>query len=360
MSTTSRAVLLALAAVVSAVGLGVGLNAAGPAAEPAPAGPRPAATSKPVMAPRQAEEKLDKAVAAAREKAARFLKLKQSPRGTWEDATGLTLAGMDGGMTALATLALLEAGVPADDAAVTKAVEYLVKLEPSKTYVVSLQTQVLARLGDKKHLPQIQKNVDWLLKEAIRKDGKLESWSYPGNQIGDMSNTHFAVVGLHAAAGAGAKIDAKLWRDIRDLYARTQLPDGGWGYSPAVGGERRTNSMTAAGLVALAIAAKYDKDAKGPYPEFEKGVKLLVPWDMESSGKSTGYALLTVAELGRALGASELKSGEKTWAWYREGAAKLVKVQNEDGSITFRTGIDTNPVLGTAFGLYFLGPPQKK
>ena len=127
---------------------------------------------------------------------------------------------MEGGCSQLATLALLEAGVPAKDPAVAKAVEYLVKLEPKKTYVVSLQTQVLARADPKKHAKQIQKNADWLIEKAVRKDGKLEGWSYPGHDLTDNSNTHFAVVALHAAAQAGAKVDAKIWeRDPRLVRA---------------------------------------------------------------------------------------------------------------------------------------------
>src|SRR5947207_3371459 len=83
------------------------------------------------------------------------------------------------------------------------------------------------RRDAKKHKEQIQKNADWLLETAIGlKGGKLEGWSYPGNQIADGSNTHYAVMGLHAATQAGAKVDAKLWEQIRDMYFRTQRNDG--------------------------------------------------------------------------------------------------------------------------------------
>jgi hypothetical protein len=40
---------------------------------------------------------------------------------------------------------------------------------------------------------------------------------------------------------------------------------------------------------------------------------------------------------------------------------KLLREQNQDGSFAGKgSGIDANPVLSTAFGLYFLGPPAKK
>ena len=169
----------------------------------------------------KADATLDEKVASARDKAIDFIKKQQKEGGHWEGVV-LNLLDMEGGCSALATLALLEAGVPAKDPAVAKAVEYLVKLEPKKTYVVSLQTQVLARADPKKHAKQIQKNADWLIEKAVRKGGKLVGWSYPGHNLADNSNTHFAVVALHYAAQTGAKLDAKaLGRDPRLLCSNS-------------------------------------------------------------------------------------------------------------------------------------------
>jgi squalene cyclase len=120
--------------------------------------------------------------------------------------------------------------VPANDPAVAKAVEYLVKLKSEKTYVVSLRTQALARADAKKYATEVQAGADWLVKNRIEKGGKLLGWSYPGNTVADNSNTHFAVMGLHAAARAGAKVDPAVWKQVRDLYAATQHQSGGWMY----------------------------------------------------------------------------------------------------------------------------------
>src|SRR5205823_1691362 len=108
------------------------------------------------------DEKFDKAVAAARAKAIDYLKAKQTRDGNWEGGDVLPLSGMDGGATGLVTLALLEAGVPAGDPVLAKPLAYLAALEPEKTYVVSLQTQVLCRAGPKKYKEAIQKSADWL------------------------------------------------------------------------------------------------------------------------------------------------------------------------------------------------------
>lgn len=299
-------------------------------------------------------------VATVRTKAVEFLKKQQDKNGTWEGMVLNLLADMEGGVTALAALSLLEAGVPANDPAVEKALAYLVRLEPQKTYVVSLQTQVLCRADAKKHKALIQKNVDWLLEKAVKTGDKVAGWSYPANEIADGSNTHFAIVALGVAAMAGAKIDATVWQQIRDLYVQTQQKNG-WGYilNRAVGGERATLSMTTCALLGLTIAAKNNPKAKGPDAAFDKGVAAL--FEVGPGTKSAAYELFATAELGRALDQKEFKSGQKAKDWYREGAEQLIRTQQKDGSLgTGKAGLDANPILTTAFGLYFLGPPAKK
>jgi hypothetical protein len=304
------------------------------------------------------EMTLDQKIAAAREKAIEFLKKQQDPNGSWEQAV-LNLLDMQGGTTGLAALALLEAGVPSKDPALEKAVDYLVQIESKKTYVVSLQTQVLARADAKKHAGLIQKNADWLIEKAIRKDDRLIGWSYPGHDLADNSNTHFAVVALHTAAQAGAKVDAKIWGQIRDMYLRSQT-ENGWGYynDRAFAGDRATSSMTTCGLVCLKLAAENDANAKVPDPAFDKGMSAL--FKIAGSSKSEGYELMALAELGRALGVKEFKAAKEKKAWYREGAQRLLIDQNQDGSFRGKgSGIDGSPILSTAFALYFLGPPPK-
>lgn len=317
------------------------------------------AVAAPVPKDDKAEREFREKVDAARDRAVKYLKDNQGPNGNWEGNAVANLGGLQGGSTALAVLALLEAGTEPKDPAVAKAVDYLLGLNPDKTYVISLQTQALARVDAKKHAKLIQANADWLMERAIVKEKKLRGWSYPAGEITDNSNTHFAIVALHAAAQAGAKVDADIWPQIRDYYAASQKRDGGWQYTGAeVGAAPSTQSMTLAGLLGLAIAVKYDKKAKGPDAAFDKGMKALLSANF-GAGKSVGYDLFTTAELGRALGATEFKSDKLARAWYREGVDKLVKNQQPDGSFKAgEHGIDaTMPIVSTACGLYFLGPP---
>jgi hypothetical protein len=352
-------VAAAAVAVCGTLVLGLALTAdtGGPAGTPSsvPVAGKPPVVDGPDETPGQN-------VTAAREKAVKFLKAQQTPQGHWEGYVLNFLADMEGGATALVTLSLLEAGVPADDPAVKKALDYLAKLPPKKTYVVSLQTQVLAKADPKKWLPQIQKNADWLLDTAIgwKQSGRLDGWSYPANATADGSNTHFAVFALDAAAGAGARVDAAVWAAVRDHYVRTRKA-GGWAYHDATGGSApATESMTAAALAGLALATHRHRTPSAAGGEaFERGMSSFVGMPA-GTRNSTGYLWLVTAELGRATGAAVFKSGGREVAWYKDGAARLVRDQRPDGSwVAGNAGIDKEPVLNTAFGLYFLGPPGK-
>lgn len=302
------------------------------------------------------EKALREKVDAARPKMVKYLKDARGERGTWEGGPLGDQLGFKGGATGLVVLALLDAGVPANDAVFETALPYLAELKPEKTYCVSLATQALARADAKKYAKEIQANADWLMEKAITKGAKLVGWSYPiEGPLGDGSNAHFALAALHAAQTAGSKVDPKLWGKVRDLYAREQARDGGWSYTSAPG--RPTASMTASGALALALAAKHDKPAD-PDPALTKALALLVKNSLDDT-KSTGYLLFTHAELGRALGSAEFKHEKQSRAWYREGAERVFKAQAENGSVTFKDDIGGNAVLGTAFALFALGPPTK-
>ena len=77
----------------------------------------------------------------AMEKGVVYLKAEQNKQqGNWSEQSGYP-----GGVTALCTLALLNAGVPADDPSVRTALDYLRKpKQPLRTYSVALQTMVEA------------------------------------------------------------------------------------------------------------------------------------------------------------------------------------------------------------------------
>ena len=196
-------------------------------AVPAPARAQPA--------PVAPKDELVEKVRVAIEKGVRHLEKQQSPQGNWEGIVLNFLVDMEGGSTALVTLALLNSGVKPAEKSVTGGLDYLRTLPPKKTYVVGLQTMAFAEAREPKDLPLIQKNADWLIDTAIGlKAGQLQGWSYPGTNNGDNSNTQYALLGLFAAKQAGAKIDDSVWKAIQAFYDRSQVKPtnttGYWNY----------------------------------------------------------------------------------------------------------------------------------
>src|SRR5262249_45093884 len=136
-----------------------------------------------------------------------------------------------GGETALAMLALLNSGVPPSDPIIKRGLAYLRNLKPQHTYVVGIQTMVLAAARSPGDREQIQKNVEWLWTNRVKGgNDDLLGWDYrAGGNSPDNSITQYALLGLHDAHQfGGAKIEREKWVKIRDLYLRTQNPDGGW------------------------------------------------------------------------------------------------------------------------------------
>ena len=103
------------------------------------------------------DEPLVERVRAAIDKAVRYLRSVEKGNQNWE--RGFIAGQKPGGESALALLALLNAGVKPDDPVVQRGLEYLRTVEPRDTYVVGLQTMVFAEVGDPRDGPRVQRNV---------------------------------------------------------------------------------------------------------------------------------------------------------------------------------------------------------
>jgi len=326
----------------------------------------------------EAVKKVNKAI----ELGVQYLRVNQKPNEKHWDGFWLNqIAGMDGGVSALAVLALLNCGVNPDDKDIKSALEYLRKIPPSRTYVVGLSTMVFAEARQPRDLPLIQRNVDWLLANSSKQGGKIIGWSYPFDQTqtaADASNTQYALLGLYAGKQAGAKIPDQAWKEIREMYIssiKKDGPDSGyWAYV-----EQRPLAsfpMTVAGVCGLLIAdmglnesqqkldpntgiaancGKYD--ANDPLYRglnyIGKNFALLSAKD----SKSDFYNIYGIERAGRLSGQRFLGRSD----WYREGCDYLTgKPENggqlRDGSWVARKGIDVDAtnVLSTSFALLFL------
>ncbi len=319
---------------------------------------------------RPKERAIDAAqVLAAIDRGVAYLKREQSPRGNWGE-----FLGYDGGVTALCTLALLNSGVPLDDPAVGKAVDYLRGLQLDKTYTVSLQTMVLCTAEPKKDTLLIRRNVQWLEAHQIKDGPRKGAWSYPGPG-GDNSNSQFALLALFDAQRVGVEVSRDTWELAAKYWRSTQNDDGSWGYVP---GDAGTGSMTCAGIGGLAVssAALGSGDAAvenghvvccRPH-ESNDELDRAVDWlgqrfsvnrnpRPEGGGQSCLYYYLYGLERAGRLTARRFIGKHD---WYREGAELLVAEQ--DSLSHYWKGnwyAEREPRISTAMALLFLSKGRR-
>ena len=310
---------------------------------------------------RQVLDAIDRGVA--------YLKREQSARGRWSDTPGYT-----GGITALCTLALLNAGVPADDPVIVRALAYLRVLEADKTYVVALQTMALCAGEPKKDMVIIGRNVRWLEEHQVMEADRKGAWSYPGPG-GDNSNSQFAVLALYDAQCVGAAVKRQTWQLAADYWRRTQNEDGSWGYVP---GDVGSGSMTCAGIGGLAttMAALESGDAAvenghavccRPHRE-DDALERSIAWlgrnfsvsrnpRPAGAGQACLYYYLYGLERAGRLTANRFIGAHD---WYREGAEYLVR--DQDALSHYWQGnwhLEQNPHVGSALALLFLSKGRR-
>ena len=269
-------------------------------------------------------------------KGVRALQELQSANGAWPERH------QPGGETCLAALALLHAGESPKSGSVAAAVLRIRELPNQHVYVTSLKTMVLAQVDPQKYRREIQDAAQWL----ERAQGPTGLWNYtPDTSRFDHSNSQFALLGLHAAAQAGIKIPANVWKNALAGIAATQNEDGGWSYQ---GKGDSYGSMTAAGVSDLLIVGSQRyagsergfRDGKaagcGRYrtnKPLDAGLEWLSRRFTASGnpGRRESHVLYWLYAVERC----GILSGQRYFGrhdWYREGARYLVRAQHADGS----------------------------
>ena len=291
-----------------------------------------------------------------------YLRARQQPSGEWTQGAGRC------GMTALATFALLTAGVPADDPAVRAGLGVLTGVPPARaghTYDVSLQAMAYGAADPVAYRRQIQECAKWLL--AAEGSKRRGVWNYGPRRGGyDHSNTQFAVMGLDAAALAGIKVPNEVWKRIADHYRQAQNRDGGWGYHEHTSSY---GSMTAAGLASLILAGEVYGTRRlrglnrqtgaaccGEYLR-SPAIADALDWmtDHFSVDQNPGktrtyyyYYLYALERVGMLAGQRRIGPHD----WYALGAQRLLATQNAQGG----WGQQTHE---TCFALLFLAKGRK-
>ena len=304
----------------------------------------------------------------------RFLKSQQREDGSWSETDNIR-----GGTSALATLALLSAGVCATDPTVRSALGYLERFNAAslgKTYGVALQTVVFARVDPDLYRTQLRENVRWLELAQIKPSDQVPwpgSWTYSDRkaaQGGDNSNTEFALLGLNAASDVGIPVHAEVWKLSLRYWESAQIKRGrelgSWTY------RRDTNSpsaaMTGAGIAALAIcgtwfdpghdilAGAFVKNCEQRKNRpLQAGLAWLSSRFSVSEDAGTGqkwkfYYLHDLALVGRMTGVRYLGAHD----WYAEGAEHLVRNADRFSGRWTGTLIESDRVVATSFALMFL------
>jgi hypothetical protein len=309
------------------------------------------------------------------------------------------------GVTALSTLALLKAGLPADHPRVDLAFACLRSKPMSKVYDVGLLLMALDakystihdafeeedvdRYGFRKAKdPCAQKmsdaDRDWMkegvkfLKEAQNAQG---AWRYPDGGT-DLSNTQYALLGLKAASRCDVKIPVQVWSDALEFLLAFQDKEGAevpyranevrgdyrieWTEKAKARGfryvaeerSRATGSMTTAGLAGLMIcqselwgSRKFDgalrqrtRDAiRDGLAWMQKNFS--VDGNPGAGADWTHFYYLYGLERAGILGRLRFIGPHD---WYREGAEHLLKAQEPHGSWW-----GSNPVH-SSFAILFL------
>jgi hypothetical protein len=315
-----------------------------------------------------------------------YLEGMQHADGGWDDFPGYS-----GGVSALCTLALLNAGVEAtdpNDLHVARALRKLAKPPaPTMTYSRSLQTMAFCRAGAVDYLSQIERNADWLQKAQLTEGPNRGAWSYADHESslqgnGDNSNSQFALLALYEAqrafdaAHANVHVNDRTWRLAKAYWEGCQNLDGSWGYYKDQPG---TGSMTCAGITSLIIAGdmvhQADAKADGDHIQccgqgdvendrIEQGVNWLgrhftVTGNPGAVGRGFWwlYYLYGVERVGR-LTARRFIGGHD---WYREGADHLIRQHGNmsDGGWIGPGHAEENPTIGTSLALLFLSKGRR-
>jgi len=342
------------------------------------------------------------AVNAAIEKGKEWLLQGQRPDGSWDTFTHHRDFPM--GSSALAVLTLLKCGVPRDHPAIVKGFQYLRGLPLRRVYSVAVlllaldakyapardpfAVEEVDRYGqrqggdpcDKQITPEdlawMKAGVDYLL-ENQRADG---TWRYPDGGF-DLSNTQFALLGLHAASRCGVKVSQHVWLDALRFCLGFQDTTGEpvvykanevrgryrfeWteraiarGFRYTFESSQSTGSMTTAGLTCLVICQNRLWRVRAFTGQLRadtrRGVRDAMAWLQQQFSVTTNpggqdrwlwyylYGLERAGVLGRYrfLG---------THDWYKEGADFLLARQTPQG--WWNTNVHWE---GSCFALLFL------
>ncbi|MDB5389094.1 MAG: blaR1 8 [Planctomycetaceae bacterium] len=303
-------------------------------------------------------------IQAALKRGVAFLKSQQQPDGSWPG-----LENQSGSVTAMATVALLQAGVPADDPAIQKALPVLRKNDLKFIYTVALQTIAFCAASPKVDAELIRRHIAWIEGAQVLDGPAKGGWSYTGTRgaRADGSCSRFAVLGLHAAQKAGFAVQPRTWERVSQYWLSTQLNDGQWGYSV---GAPATPTMTLAGIGGLATAQRmlpHDAEAKLREAAIKKASEHVQ--SMINRLPQTAFPFYGLHSLERAGNLTGTSRYHRSVNWKFVVTELLLEAQRQDGAWStkadgFAPSAAESDLIATSFALLILGgksePPPIK
>jgi prenyltransferase/squalene oxidase-like repeat protein len=301
----------------------------------------------------RAQESLSEQVNKAVDRGVEYLWKAQNPDGSFRGGH----EDQKMGQSALALLALHKSGARPNDPRFQKGLSFLRYLPFEKTYSTGILLSLLEGLGNKEDEPWIAKGAEFLLAK-VNPNSKI--WAYPEGTP-DLSNTQYAVLGLHAAVKRGFRVPDRIWLDLLEYLKRSQRPTGGFGYHA---GDIPTGSMT---LAAIAIGVICFDELEG-VPKFENqkrdheqmlkraygwyANRFSVKFNPEGDGDGKNVAFLYYYLYGlERLGIFSRQKLVAGHDWYDEGARFILSQQEANGGWV-APGSDA--LTDSAFAVLFL------
>jgi len=315
---------------------------------------------------------VDRALVKARD----YLYAQQNEQGNWEQVQKPDNNGDEGradvnarqwgGLTAIASYALLAANESPQDPKLGKAINFLKNADIRGVYALGLRCQVWLRLKDDKavkglilHDRDLLLHTIWL-DPKMRNDPRFGFYSYyfdKGPKPAwwyDHSVSQYGVLGMWALEQAGAEVPNTYWRTVDAAWRRAQMSDGGWSYrmhgeGPSPRLERSSASMTAAGIATLFITQDYmlaeATNCRGNIvnENIDRGLGWMDKEIKDELAAGNYYTLYGIERIGVASGRKYFS----TINWYELGAEAILKAQKESGSWN-------DDIPDTCFAMLFL------
>src|SRR5262245_35999191 len=144
---------------------------------------------------------------------------------------------LDGGASALVTMALLKSGLPPETPEIKSGIDKILgrisnseyKEGPHHVYEASVSLMALANANPETYRRQIEAIATYL----ISKQQPGGEWDYPNPGNGDTSITQYAVLGLWEAVRSGISVPKRVWDKAAAWHVSRQLKDGSFTYHPA-------------------------------------------------------------------------------------------------------------------------------